>query len=217
MNSQIIKVYSSSKNHKIFKYNIKMKNNLILIIVFFLSISATSQSNKFSTELSYPVLLGNIDTFNGVIDLGLKYKLKKTESMNLGISYRLNLLKGRIKPLIVNAADLNHKYSFHHLNIFSEFNLNSVKKLHPFIGLGYTALSYNYEYIFGVNEFAKIKNKKENHNGINLNSGFIYNITSDFYFQTHFHYIRIPQKDPISNKSTGAKYNQLKLGLGFRF
>ena len=129
----------------------------------------------------------------------------------------LDLLKERTKPLIVNAADLNHKYSFHHLNIFSEFNLNSVKKLHPFIGLGYTALSYNYEYIFGVNEFAKIKNKKENHNGINLNSGFIYNITSDFYFQTHFHYIRIPQKDPISNKSTGAKYNQLKLGLGFRF
>ena len=195
-----------------------MKNNLFLIILFLLSINAISQNKKFSIDLNYPLSLssGELDNISGIIDGSLKYRFKETDLLKFGISYTFDLLKGKISPF-VNQPDLNSNYIFHHLDVFTELNLNSTDKFHPFFGLGYTMLNYDYEYLYGYNEFTEIRTKKENDSGINFNLGLTYDISDTFFVQTYFHYIRTFRKSFISDKNIGINYNQIKFGLGYRF
>ena len=195
-----------------------MKNNLLLIILFLLSINAISQNKKFSIDINYPLSLSNgeFDKISGIIDGSLKYRFKETDLLEFGISYTFDLLKGKISPF-VNEPDLNKNFIFHHLDVFSELNLNSTDRFHPFFGLGYTMLNYDYEYFYGNNEFTEIRTKKENDSGINFNLGLKYDISDMFFVQTYFHYIRTFRKSVISDKNIGINNNQLKFGLGYRF
>ncbi|MES2813052.1 MAG: outer membrane beta-barrel protein [Bacteroidota bacterium] len=194
-----------------------MKSKFILIALFFLSLSTVSQVKKFSVDLNYPLALksGYGDESRGIIDGSFKYRFKELNSMTIGASYTFDLIK---RESTFAETELGMNYNFHHVNLFSEFKLSSEDKLHPFIGLGYSILFSENEYIYSNMEEVEIKVKKENNSGINVNFGFSYDVTKSFYVQSYFHYVRVFTKSFVEDgKKVGVNYNQLKLGLGYRF
>lgn len=195
-----------------------MKNKFILTALFFLSLSAVSQVKKFSVDLNYPLALksGFDDGSKGIIDGSFKYRFKELNSMSIGASYTFDLIKTE-STFVGRKLGMNS--NFHHVDLFSEFKLSSEDKLRPFFGLGYSILFSENEYI-NLNPMNQIevKAEKENNSGINMNLGFSYDLTKTFYVQSYFHYIRIFKKNYVEDgKNVGVNYNQLKLGVGYRF
>ncbi|MEP5338867.1 MAG: OmpW family outer membrane protein [Algibacter sp.] len=195
-----------------------MRNKFILIVFFALSISVISQNKKFSIDINYPLALsdGEFDEISGIIDGSIKYRFKETDKMYLGISYTFDLLKEKT-TIFVNQPDLNRNYTFHHLGFFEELIMNSNSKFRPFIGLGYSILSAENESFTGNTESLNIISEKNNSSGFNFNIGTSYDILDHFFIQAYFHYIRIFRKSAITDKNIGINFNQLKLGLGYRF
>ncbi|RXR20789.1 hypothetical protein EQG63_02315 [Flavobacterium amnicola] len=193
-----------------------MKNRIVVIVLLFLSVTAISQNKKFSIDVNYPLSLNayEFQKINGIIDASFKYRFKETNAMKLGASYTFDLLNEK-DPF--NNEVLDRKYSFHHLDVFSEFKLNNAEKLHPFVGIGYSMLFSEYEYFYSQNQFTEIKTEKYNAGGLNFNLGLSYDISPKFFIQSYFHYVRIYRESPITNKMSGINYNQIKLGAGFRF
>lgn len=80
-------------------------------------------------------------------------------------------------------------------------------------------LSYDSEFILaGPMGDVEIKREKSNDSGLNLNFGVSYDVSSSFFIQTYFHYIRIYKTSIVDeDEKSGVNYNQLKLGVGYRF
>ncbi|WP_300570843.1 outer membrane beta-barrel protein [Flavobacterium sp.] len=197
-----------------------MKNKITLIALLFLSFSAISQDKKFSIDVNYPLSLDSNDfqKITGVIDASFKYRFKETDVMKIGVSYTFDLLKDKIE-FDTSSSDLDGNYTFHHLGVFGEFKLNSNEKLHPFVGIGYSMLSSENEFMY-VDPMGGVETRKEktNDSGLNLNFGVTYDISSQFFIQTYFHYIRIYKTSIVDeDEKSGVNYNQLKLGVGYRF
>ena len=197
-----------------------MKNKITLIALLLLSFSAISQDKKISIDVNYPLSLDSNDfqKTSGIIDASFKYRFKETDAMKIGASYTFDFLKEK-EEFGTSSSDLDRNYIFHHLGVFTEFKLNSNEKLHPFAGFGYSMLTSESEFIY-VNPFGEIERRKEKStdSGLNLNFGVTYDISSQFYIQTYFHYIRIYKTSIVDeDEKSGVNYNQLKLGVGYRF
>lgn len=193
-----------------------MKNKITFILFLFLSLNAIAQDKKFSVEIGYPVSL--TQNLMGLADGSLKYRFADTQSITIGVSYTFNWLK---IPGEGSYTYVGYNQFYHHVGAFGEFKINGAEKLHPFIGIGFTLLSQKYSnyntYLAQDLYDPNISPTKERKNstGYNINFGGSYDISSRFYVQTYFHYIKTYRD--FGSEKVGFNTNLLKVGAGFRF
>lgn len=180
-----------------------MKQKICLtLLLTILTITTYSQDSKISTELNYPIPIDNNfigENFNGIVDLGIKFRFVDLAPIKLGVSFNGGILnrKTEFQGAKVSNYILQPR-------IFGELNLESIEKIHPHLGLGYTIMVF---------EFA---GGSDNQNGFNLNFGCSYDFTEKFFAQLQYDYVKLGAEDNIPNTKFNTNVNILKIGIGFR-
>lgn len=194
-----------------------MKFKFLSVIVLFSCISI-AQTSKFSVEAAYPLpvdqnFLG--DHFKGFGDLGLKYRIKNLQVINIGVSLNGSMFTytednnpgGEIESL-------NFKTTLYMVQprAYAELNLKKIIKIHPFAGIGYTVLMAKQDFVD-----SGIPDESTTQSGMNLNFGLSYDIFPKVYLFTSYDYIMLTDLDSgIPSTTYNTKASIVKLGLGVR-
>lgn len=192
-----------------------MKTTFFLTALLICGLKTSAQNEKFSVEVNYPLVLSNGSLkSNGIIDASLKFRFKETNTLHLGAGYIFDYVEASQN---VYNNNIKRDYFFHHLNLFTELKLDTAKRFRPFFGIGYTLLSGTNEYVHIDNGFLSVKNENMTNSGFNFNIGLSYDLLKRFFVQAYFHYIRVFNESPFEDDKIGINYNQIKIGLGYRF
>ncbi|MDH7913874.1 outer membrane beta-barrel protein [Winogradskyella sp. SYSU M77433] len=194
-----------------------MKQKLLLGILLIFSIKSFSQDSKFSLELNYPLTVGDNfigKNYNGIIDLGVKYRFANLEFLNIGASLNGGILKNSkddsFQPFDVTVFAIQP-------SIFAELDIESLTKFHPSIGLGYTFMNFKTSGIDGFNfSNPDLSSSSQTENGINLNLGLVYDITKKLFVQVQYDLIKIGVEDGVPDTSYNTNITILKFGFGLR-
>lgn len=193
-----------------------MLQKVILLLIGLISIKGLAQDSKMSIELSYPLPIDNNfvgDNYNGIIDLGFKYRFLELNSISIGgslnIGYLKNSKKAQNQPFDVNLYSVQPR-------IFAELNLESIPKIHPSIGLGYSLLYFKVVHNAAVFN-SNISTNNQNESGLNINAGLSYDLTDKFMIQAQYDFVNIGVDNDIPDITYNKNINILKIGLGYRF
>lgn len=199
-----------------------MTKKLLLVLLLLVSIKTFAQDKKWSVEANYPVATGEgfIDDTKGIIDIGFKYRFADFGFMKLGAGLNAGLFSNSSVSEFGNAESQNNIFEAKTKNyllqpkVFTEFSIPAIKKLKPFIGLGYTVI-VNDNSIAITGEPTRESNRTNG--GFNLNAGISYDLTKNLFLQVQYDYIN----QRIIEKSIDFKTNRVidivKIGVGFRF
>lgn len=192
-----------------------MKQNLLLTLLFILSIKSFSQVSKLSLEMHYPLTMGQnfiSKNYDGIIDVGGKFRFSELKNINIGVSLNGGILSNNTND---NSADQDFRVKSYLIQpkIFSEFKIESVPKIHPFIGIGYTFMVFK---ATGTNNGFDVSASNSAESGINANFGVSYDITSKIFLDLQFDYVKLNVGNEVPNTAFNTNVNLLKVGLGFR-
>jgi len=189
-----------------------MIKNLISIFVFFLTVHAFAQKSNLSANLSYPITVGDnfVNQYTGIVDFGIQYRFVKAGPIYIGasanVSYlRLTYTEDDFDPeAIANAIFISPR-------VFGELDLESLTRLKPMLGIGYTHASFTYK-----NGIQDLDISDENYNGFNINLGATYDITNRFFAKAQYEFIKI-KNDVADQINFNTNFGLLKFGVGVRF
>lgn len=183
--------------------------NICFYLLLLISAYSFSQS-KFSIEANFPIPIGNNflnQNFDGVVDLGLKYRFINAKIINIGTSFNGGILQDDSnQSLGTNALAFTLQPK-----IFAELNL-FLTKFRPFIELGYSFLIFNVDVATGLNNFTS--NNTEG--GFNVNFGLAFNIIKKLFLQVQYDFIRLDADNNFANTAFNRSLGIIKLGLGLR-
>lgn len=184
---------------------------------FFMCGLLSAQDTAFSIEANYPTPIDSNffgENFNGVADLGVKYRVVHYPLVNLGLSLNGGLYRNP-KEERMSAFDIT--ILFIQPSIFSEFNIESAPKFHPSLSIGYSILSIE---ATNINPFVvgnTGSNLSENQNGFHFNLGVAYNISEKLFAQLQYQFTKLRRDASAPDIAFNTTINILKLGLGYRF
>jgi len=192
-----------------------MKSKLLLGLLFLLSIQAFSQEKKWSVEANYPLILGDDYPFgyDGLADLGIKYRIKSFGLFNIGAGVNTGLLVRHSRSF----EDLKGRLFYIQPTVFTEMNLN---KFHPFVGLGYSFWNEN---VTGKLDAQNEVDFHESLGGLNVNVGLSYDITKSIFVKAQYDYTRLRANDTFNLEGQNVDFKRkenvgfLKFGVGIRF
>jgi|SRR5690554_7671051 len=192
-----------------------MKQKLLLTLLLIFTIKTFSQDSKFSLEANFPIPIGDNflgENYGGIIDIGAKYRFSELKILNIGASINGGFLKN-------SKADSNNMFDVNvypiQPRIFAELNIESLSKLHPQIGLGYSFLIFKAK-SNGINPDFLESNIDRTEDGINLNFGLSYDITNKLFLQAQYDFVKIGVDNDVPDIKYNTNINILKFGLGFR-
>lgn len=174
-----------------------------------------SQDSKFSLELNYPTMVDNNfvrKNYNRLVDFGADYRIKNFNPINVGFSLNVGLMKNNSEP---NNEFEDFKIALYTIQprVFAELDLESVKRFHPTVGLGYTFMIFNA--LISNNEF-DMPGANDTLSGFNLNFGLVYDILDKFFAQIQYDFIKVKAKNDVPDINFNTNINILKIGLGYR-
>lgn len=185
-----------------------MKQNILLTVLLFITIKSIAQDSKFSVELNYPVPIDFVgEDYNGIIDLGVDYRFLNLSPINIGVSFNGGFL---INDSYQNSVIPDFKITSYIIQprIFGELDLESLKKIHPTVGLGYTIMIFNAS---GSLNGIEISDSDFTYSGFNFHFGLTYDITDKLFIQTQYDFIKLGVDDNVN-----GNVSILKIGLGYR-
>lgn len=195
-----------------------MLQKLLIALSLIFTINSFAQDSKFSVELNYPIPMDKNfvgQNYNGIIDLGLKYRFLDLDVLNIGASVNGGLLKTAENSML-NQRDVT-AYTIQP-RVFAELNIAAVNSLHPSIGLGYSFMIFNGTTIVGDRPGeVHSTNVSTTEGGFNVNLGIAYDITTRFFGQIQYDFIKLGTKDDMPKIKYNTNVNILKVGLGYRF
>ena len=161
-----------------------MKQKLLLGLLLILSVESFSQDSKFSIEASFPITVGENrfgEAFNGIIDIGTKLRISSFNLVDVLASINGSILnrKSIQDPQIQN---LEAKYYLIQPRIYGELKIESLEKIRPMVGVGYTIMLLNSTATFNNTTI----NQNETESGINLNFGCSYDFTEKIFAQVQY-------------------------------
>ncbi|WP_282031870.1 outer membrane protein [Winogradskyella eximia] len=193
-----------------------MLQKVILLLIGLISIKGLAQDSKMSVELSYPLPIDNNfvgDNYNGIIDLGFKYRFLEFNTIKIGgslnIGYLKNSKKANNQPFTVNLYPIQPR-------VFAELTLPSIPKFHTSLGLGYSLLLFkvaNNNVALNSNVSTDIQNES----GLNINTGVAYDVTEKLMIQAQYDFVNIGVDNDVPDIAYNKNINILKIGLGYRF
>ena len=191
-----------------------MKYNLLFGFLLIFTISVFSQNSKFSLEANFPITIDNNflgDDSYGIIDLGLKYRFTELNPIKIGVS-----LNGSV--LIDNSNQNNSPQDFLvttyiiQPKVFAELNVDTVEKLHPFLGLGYTFMNFQ---LSGSNNGMDVSDESDNLSGFGFNFGVAYDISNKIFVQVQYDFTKL-KVDDVPDIKFNTNVNLLKIGIGLK-
>ncbi len=195
------------------KYTMKQKLLLTLLLIF--ASKSFSQESKFSIELNYPIPIGNNfieESYSGIIDIGVDYRFANLNPINVGISLNSGVLLNNSN---LNNGFQNFKVTSYVIQprLFGELNLESIRKLHPSIGIGYTFMVFKSS---GMNNGFDISDENYSLSGFNFNFGLSYDVTEKLFTQVQYDFVKLGVDDGVPDIKYNTNINILKIGLGYR-
>ncbi|NRT15759.1 opacity protein-like surface antigen [Flavobacterium sp. 28A] len=192
-----------------------MKQKLLLAFLLILSIKSFSQDSKISIEMHYPIPIGQNfieKSYNGIIDIGAKYRFTEIKNINIGASINGGILVNNTND---SNVDQNFKVKSYLIQpkIFAELKIESISKLHPFVGFGYTFMIFD---VSGTNNGFDVSSSGKTESGINANFGVSYDITNKIFIDIQYDYVKLQVDKETPNTTFNTNVNLLKIGLGFR-
>ncbi|CAN0589482.1 unnamed protein product [Ectocarpus sp. 12 AP-2014] len=190
-----------------------MNVKLLLGLLFLVSVTAFAQDKKWSVEANYPIsIAGDLGNDNpGVIDLGIKYRFLDLKVAKIGAGFNAGVFYDKLQSGLLDPAtarDFTETNWLFQPKLFSEFQIPTIPKLKPSIGLGYTFIRSSFEGRAGGLTF----DNSDTEGGFNFNAGLSYDITDKLFVQGQYDFIGI-SADFEEDRYLGF----LKFGLGFRF
>ena len=192
-----------------------MKQNFLLTLLLIFSIKSFSQDSKFSLELNYPIPIDNnfvAENYNGIIDIGVDYRLANLNPVNIGIS-----LNGGV---LVNNSNQNNGFRDFKVTsyviqprIFGNLDLESIDKFHPTVGLGYTIMVFDAS---GINNGFDVSDANDTLSGFNFNFGLTYDITEKLFVQAQYDFVKLRVDNDVPDLKFNTNVTILKIGLGYR-
>jgi opacity protein-like surface antigen len=192
-----------------------MKQKLLLALLLILSIKSFSQDSKLSVEMHYPILIDQNfigKNYNGIIDVGAKYRFSEITNINIGASINGGILVNNTNDNNGN-QDFTVKSYLIQPKIFAELKIESISKLHPFVGFGYSFMVFDAS---GTNNGFDVSGSNETESGINANFGIAYDITKKIFIDIQYDYVKLKVDKETPNTTFNTNVNLLKVGLGFR-
>jgi opacity protein-like surface antigen len=196
---------------------------IILIALLTIVTNCFCQTSKFSIEAAYPLpvdqnFLG--DHFKGIADLGIKYRIKNLQVINIGLSANGSMFTHSDTGYLIEYDEIRSFKTTLYLfqpRVYGELNLKKIIKIHPFIGVGYSFLFANTDSqpaeVEQINTFYEETNKS----GLNINVGLSYDIFTKVYLFASYDYITLTNLDEgVPSSTYNTKANLLKLGVGIR-
>ncbi|KAB1153371.1 porin family protein [Tenacibaculum aiptasiae] len=190
-----------------------MNKRILLALLLVFTINSFSQNSKLSIEAGYPLPFGDnfiSQNYDGIIEVGLNYQAYNLNIVNIGFSVDANFL---YKSDANNAPLSNVTVFMLKPKVIGQFNIKSIEKLHPQVGIGYSFLFYNVESNISP---SLINNTDRTNKGINLNLGLLYDITQKVYVHAQYDFIKIGADNNALNIGYNTNINILKFGLGYR-
>lgn len=180
-----------------------------------ISIHSYSQDSKFSLELNYPAPMGENfvgENYTGIIDLGADYRIANLNPIHIGVSINGGVLLNNSNQ---NNGLQDFKVTTYAIQprIFGELNLESIAKIHPAIGLGYTIMIFDAS---GTNNGFDVSDSSDTKTGININFGLAYDISEKLFVQAQYDVIKLKEDNEVPNTKFNTNVNILKIGLGYR-
>ncbi|MGO4919830.1 outer membrane protein [Maribacter spongiicola] len=205
-----------------------MKKIILASFLVFSSFLVHAQDQKWSIEANYPLVANSNlqNDFNGVLDLGVKYRFANLGPVILGAGFNAAYLKNFNNFTYGSASgqDLEFDYKAKQFllqpKLFAELPIPGLSALRPQIGIGYTFSIVDIYYDNG-DQFIVDNTKTEG--GLNLNVGLSYDISKRFFVQAQYDYLTIKFKGEseingqTSNYDFKEKTGFIKAGVGFRF
>ncbi len=192
--------------------------NFFLLAFLVLGFNSFGQITKFSVEASYPLPIDKNfvgDNFTGIIDVGLKYRIKNLRVINFGFSLNAAYFTDSRSEYFPGPDEvLDFKTSLYMIEpkIFAEINLKGLTKLRPSAGIGYTFLMSDTKF-----DSPDFSNETTNQGGINGNIGLSYDIAKKLYILAHYDYTILSQLESgIPKTDYNTKISVVKIGLGLR-
>ena len=141
-------------------------------------------------------------------------RFSNLDFLNIGESLNTGILKNSkddaVVPSDVTAFAIQPR-------IFAELNSESLSKLHPSIGLGYTFITFKASGVQNFNPDNSVSsNSSQTESGINLNFGVAYDITNKLFAQIQYDFIKLGIDNGVPDKKYNKNINILKVGLGYR-
>lgn len=192
-----------------------MKQKLLLTLLLIFTIKSHSQESKFSLELNYPIPIDNNfigENYNGIIDIGVDYRIVNLNPVNLGVSLNAGVLTNNVNE---NNGLQNIKITSYVIQprIFAELDLESIDKFHPSVGLGYTIMDFNAS---GTNNGFDVSDASDTQSGLNFNFGLAYDMTNKIFVQIQYDFMKLGVDNDIQDTKFNTNVNILKIGLGYR-
>lgn len=205
-----------------------MKKIIFASFLVFASFIVHAQDQKWSVEANYPLVANSNlqNDFNGVVDLGIKYRFANLGPVILGAGFNAAYLKNFDNFTYGSASgqdlvsDYKAKQFLLQPKIFAELPIPGLSALRPQIGIGYSFSIVDIYYDDGDQFFVDNTNTE---GGLNLNVGLSYDISKRFFVQVQYDYLTIKFKgeSEINGQTSSYDFNEktgfLKAGVGFRF
>ena len=187
-----------------------------------------AQDQKWSIEANYPLVANSNlqNDFNGVLDLGIKYRFANLGPVILGAGFNAAYLKNFDNFTYGSASgqdlvsDYKAKQFLLQPKLFAELPILGLSAFRPQIGIGYTFSTVDIYYDNG-DQF--IVDDTNTEGGLNLNVGLSYYISKRFFVQVQYDYLNVKYKgeSEINGQTSNFDFNEktgfLKAGVGFRF
>jgi opacity protein-like surface antigen len=165
--------------------------------------------------MHYPILIDQNfigKNYNGIIDVGAKYRFSEITNINIGASINGGILVNNTNDNNGN-QDFTVKSYLIQPKIFAELKIESISKLHPFVGFGYSFMVFDAS---GTNNGFDVSGSNETESGINANFGIAYDITKKIFIDIQYDYVKLKVDKETPNTTFNTNVNLLKVGLGFR-
>jgi len=186
----------------------------LCVALLIVSVKAIAQDSKLSLEVNYPITFGNSyigEAYDGIVDVGANYRLSELNFVTIGTSLNAGVykLQDDISPQLIDA----YVYMIQP-RAFGELNIETLPRLHPKIGAGYTLVIYN---LINSEPFANFDSNTETEGAINLNFSLAFDISSRLYIQAQYDFITFDFGFERPNPDIDDNFNIFKAGLGYRF
>ena len=145
------------------------------------------------------------------MDVGLQVRFINAGPIKIGLSANAGYFSrsNELDP----AFTIKGKVYLIQPRVFAELQLESLTKLKPFAGLGYSLNLLDIEYEDAQNPH----DYDDSTGGINVNIGAAYDFTNRFFALVQFDFLKVSRDNPNQNNDFFRNSNILKVGLGLRF
>lgn len=194
------------------------RKTVIIFVLLCFTFFSFSQEKKWSLEAHYPFPVDDNfvgKNYNGIIDLGAKYRFLEANFLRVGAGLNGGILKGENQMQNWESVNFEFNVMVYYIQpkVFAEFNIAKAPEFHPFVYAGYNFM------IFSANPSSgyDVSSETETQSGFNIGAGFSYDINDTFFAQIQYDFTKINLENGIPDITYNTNVNLIKIGVGMRF